>query len=242
MAVGFGAGAMSHMLGKRIGNGAVRGCPFCRATFHMPPQVGERVFFLSGLSVGTWATVVPIDRPTEDVEFWVQRRGETTLRTICGRQDQVVPVEAFEIPKWLPPLCIEDSFYVHLSAWGLLSLPESEEGGIDLSGVMQAVNATVACCWSRRLPLTGMDIWHLVSAHGVPNIYKAPICQIFDAGMKLLVSTNGKVPNQRRRMSPLSQSRYLTKNKEALRERLFGRGNIPEIIEGANGHMFVVGG
>ncbi len=216
---------MVNVLEQRVVPAATVGCPYCRSIFHLEPSSGETVIFLAGIQIGTWGTVMPSEHQLPPGEFFVQAGRSSDCMRICqGERDRPIPVEKYEVPDWMPPLCMEDCHYLHASLAKALSLPSK---GADRATVSAAVIPAISCCWSRKLPVFGCDIWAMLAAHKVPDSYERIIVEAFDFGIDLTVNLNGRPANKRRRMAPMSRIRYLTKAQEPFWTSVTGHSNRP---------------
>ncbi|MGU9980723.1 hypothetical protein ACJ4V0_11855 [Phreatobacter sp. HK31-P] len=98
-----------------------------------------------------------------------------------------------------------------------------------LSRLENAEFAIIQTVWWQRYPVRAEDLWPMLEAHGFPKSHLLRFVDRFNFGIDLLVHAQGRRPNSRRRMEPLSKGRYLTAAQVALRSRIFGGnfGNDP---------------
>lgn len=212
---------------SQIVHAATSGCPFCRSLFHLVPEVGEAVIFVTGSSVGSCGLVVPIERAPRPGDFWVSTDPATSTIHMCNVDyDRAIPVGAYDVPAWMAPLCMEDSAYLHAALADCFLLP----GDARRAQIEDAVIAAVSCCWGYRLPVTGVEIWALLAGHGVHPELQDQITSTFDFGMTLMTRLKGRKPNQRRRMPAMSRIRYLTPHNEPLWANLKGYSNVPQVV------------
>lgn len=230
---------MSRLAISRIAKTADAGCPFCRSDFHLDPQLGDQIFFLSGLEMGTWGRVVPAGRTLRVGEFCIQKGLRPLEFSVChNERDRSLPIYAYRVPDWMPSLSMEDSLHFHESLFQCLLLPDE---GAAPATIFEAVEHVVTCCWSHRLPMTSRDIWQNLKAHGLPDIYQEPICCAYDYGVRLAKNLNGRPPNGRRKMPAMSRIKYLTKGNEALWAQVKRHDNFPEIFKDDDGSMKMAG-
>lgn len=117
------------------------------------------------------------------------------------------------VPSWMVPLSIDDACSLHEQVLDSLNIAEHPAGVDPLLWIAQGL---VTRCWCRRLPVSGEEVWRVLTAHGVPTAGRVEFARLFDFGMALLVGANGRPPVRRMRMPPLSQGRYLTRRARAL--------------------------
>jgi hypothetical protein len=66
----------------------------------------------------------------------------------------------------------------------------------------------VGFVWIHRLPITGTDLAGMLEAHGFPAESLGKAQEAIDYGLNMLIWMNGRKPIRRRRVEPLSISRY----------------------------------
>jgi hypothetical protein len=198
-------------------------CPYCLAAQNPWPAIGKSLVFLNDTDVGEVGVVVkdvwgtcPSDR------FLVRMAYEThptALRMVMPAHDQYVAVESLRIPSWMPSLSIEDNARLHerflLCRKALLSAQ-------DRPSFAHTFASIVDLCWRHRLPLGGDEVWLVLEAHGIASRWRAEAIELFAFGVRLLTESSGRPAVKRKRMSPMSQGRYLTKAERELRLRIFG--------------------
>lgn len=131
-----------------------------------------------------------------------------TLRMVMPSQELFLDVELLVVPAWMPPVSIEDNAFLHDN---LMRFLDELTVACDCEIFGESLLPIIATCWRRRLPLKGVDIWPLLSAHGIGPHLEVSFIGHFDFGTKLLTSAQGRTAVKRRRMLAMSKGRYLTK-------------------------------
>lgn len=152
------------------------------------------------------------------VHMEYEKRG--VLHSVMPGYDQYLDVRHYRVPTWLPELAIEDNAALHerlLQSIRTLFLAD------DRSSLAKGLHSIIQVCWWRRFPIDGAELWPMLEAHGVLTSLRADAVELFDFGLFTLLYAQGRAPNRRRRMTPMSQGRYLTKRQRELNTRLFGR-------------------
>ncbi|MBI4252342.1 MAG: hypothetical protein HY618_07770 [Candidatus Tectomicrobia bacterium] len=182
-----------------VEKGRKSGCPFCQVRFRTPPNVGERVLFLSDHHIGKTATVVPSppNFPIPD-EFLVQMDGAPVGHSMRVSLDRELVSSEIDItvPDWMPPIPSRDAeeadrgiiHFCGTSSWGGKPKPD-----------WQAFMSLTRFVWQKRLPICRRELAAMLMAHGVPREHTATLARFFDYGRRLLIAVAGRKPVKKKR-------------------------------------------
>jgi hypothetical protein len=134
-------------------------------------------------------------------------RKDSVLRMVMPGHELCLDISQFAVPSWMPSVSIDDNAALHESLRSHLS--EAIVAGNAIA-VGNALREFIYTCWQRRLPLDGKAIWPMLEAHGVDQHLKNAVGDVFDFGIDLLRSTQGRPPVKRKLMPAMSKGRYLT--------------------------------
>jgi len=161
-------------------------CPFCIGRMIASVSRGDRIIMLKGMHVGQEALVVD-QRGLSDDEFLVRfayQSPDDSYR-IHYKRDQFTHSPIKTIPDWLCNLSVDDLCAIDNAAL-MMNLILAENGPpICSADVLLPIISTVR---SRRLPISGTELWPTLQRHGMSEKLKDEFCHCFDFGNELLVS------------------------------------------------------
>lgn len=202
--------------------GVASECPYCLAAAHPWPPIGTSIVFLNGGEVGQSGVVVADERgicPSDRFLVKMPYDKPGVLRMVMPSHELFLDAQLLVVPSWMAPLSIRDNAFLHDSLPSSLNdlTPATDHGITD-----QSLDWIIATCWRHRLPLVGAEVWPVLKAHGADAKLEAGFINCFDFGTRLLTTTQGRPSVKRRRMSPMSKGRYITKAQQSIRLELFG--------------------
>jgi hypothetical protein len=188
--------------------GAHSNCPFCMGRMITSVSVGDRIVLLQGANAGRQATVTA-KRGLNGSEFLVHFDSEPErYETRIGYSwDKFAFAPIKQLPDWLcrlsiDDLCALDDSVVHTAA--LFAVSENKTWSVEtLLPILNVVR-------SRRLPLSGADLWPTLEAHGCSPETRSSFENYFDFAIKVLIAMVGRRPIKRKLVDPMSIGRYLT--------------------------------
>jgi hypothetical protein len=186
----------NHSIGASpLSQGIAAGCPYCRARQDSVPQIGQRIQFLASGDMGQ--TGVRVDDSNHVLRFdqfaikMDYEKRDNWTRVVTKHLDLFI-VEPFDPPApWLPSLSYQDTLAIHE---GLLRAIDANQQLPSKSRMDQFLNPIISACWNQRLPVSGLDLWPMLAAHGFAGRGKKEFIQLFDFGVKLLIWTQGRPP------------------------------------------------
>lgn len=180
--------------------GFLAGCPFCSARQKTSPEIGAKFRIISGFSAGQTGVVVQGSeryslRPTE-ILVHMDADAADVDRLLLLDHKLIQELPAPPVPAWAPFLSFPDAAIVDEAVVAFCSA--------SYSGSQWRLNSprfyeVARVAWQHRLPITGLEISDLLSAHGVKKPWKSGLADFFDKGIELLVHANGRKPIQKRR-------------------------------------------
>jgi hypothetical protein len=187
--------------------GARSGCPFCIGRMVRSMSVGDRIVILQGPHSGASATVTAEHGFSQD-EFMVHFDGQSERweTRISYSRDRFASLPIARPPTWL----------CHLSTDDLSVIDESVIQTADLFGAnlnvwtVKTLLPILSIIRSRRLPVSGADLWPTLEAHGFPSATGPSFQDRFDYAIEILVAMVGRPPISRKKVQPMSIGRYLT--------------------------------
>ena len=141
------------------------------------------------------------------------------LRSVMPGHDQYLDVRQYKVPTWMPELAIEDNAALHerlMQSLRTIFLAD------DRSSLAPGLHGIIHVCWWKRFPINGAELWPMLEAHGVLPRLRRDAIELIDFGLYTLRYAQGRAPNKRRRMPPMSQGRYLTKRHKEINIRCLG--------------------
>jgi hypothetical protein len=194
--------------------GARHGCPFCIGRTAGEVKSGDKVVFLKGSCAGRTANVVKTEAPRSEL-FYVKFLKVTNGTTrICSYQrDEFLRYPLPKVPEWICPLSIEDLCSIENSILDLLLRPSAEK---TIASVLPLAKSLSSTAWHRRLPVSGSEVFETLRNHGFHDEWQHEFIVLFDFAIDLLTSNHGRPAIMRKRVSPMSIGRYLSKSSRAL--------------------------
>jgi hypothetical protein len=146
-------------------------------------------------------------------EFLVAFDGDLPghLTRIIRRLDSFAYLPLGKMPKWLCSLSIDDLHSVDESCLQTATLLTTDAKH---KWTVQALLPIIYTVRSRRLPVSGADLWLTLQAHGIRKSLKDGFCRTFDFSIELLFEMNGRPAIKKRRVKAMSIGRYLTPGQE----------------------------
>lgn len=201
---------------------AARECPYCLSHRLLGYPTGTKLFFLQGPDAGYTGIVERARAKVREHEILVRMEYEKRkglLRIVSTERDRCLPKKMFRVPNWMPELSIEDNAVLHSSMLSDIRCLFLAEDRYELK---KGISGLFGCVWWRRFPLAGTDLWPMLEAHGVQSHLKDDAIELLDFGLGLLRKIQGRAAIKKKRMPPMSQSRYQTERQRELRVRIFG--------------------
>jgi hypothetical protein len=188
--------------------GARSDCPFCKGRMIAYVSKGDRIVLLKGTHAGREATVSN-ERGWSDDEFLVQFDGlpRNVERRIGYKRDEFAFAPLEKPPGWLCQFSIDDLCAIENALLDIavraVAQPRPNWDAEVLLPLFQAVR-------SRRLPVSGRDLWPTLKIHGVGQGKMASFCQRFDFGIRILTLLHGRAPVKRKKVGAMLIGRYQT--------------------------------
>lgn len=188
--------------------GARSNCPYCAGRMITGVSTGNRIILLQGANAGRIATVTA-DRGFNDGEFLVHFDNDPNNYEIrIGYSwDKFAFAPIDQIPSWLCKLSIDDLSAIDEAVIQTAILFATNNSATWSVEILLPVLGTVR---SRRLPITGADLWPTFEAHGFSSAMRSSFEDRFDFGIELLIAMVGRPPIKRKLVEPMSIGRYLT--------------------------------
>lgn len=105
------------------------------------------------------------------------------------------------LPKWLPPLSLREA--AEIDAVIVFFCDRCVLHGA-WKWNREAFFEVIRVCWEKRFPLSNIEIWALLSAHGADPASEHEVKRMFTDGIELLVYARGRRPIKRKHVKPLS--------------------------------------
>ena len=186
-----------------IAAGINSGCPFCLARTTGQLKVNERIIILNDYRAGLVGTVVetPPSLSLRKGEFLVQfdhDQPEVQQRVSLERDLILVGFTSEEpMPSWVPPIMLCDAAelddaVIQFCQKGF-SANRWKPHALSFYEIIRRV-------WSQRLPIDAKEVWGILEAHGVPQLYKKRLTELFHDGINLLIYACGRKPIKKKRV------------------------------------------
>ncbi len=202
---------------------AARECPYCLSYGDFNPVSGMTLLFLKGHDAGYRGTVSePAPTGYRADEFLVRMEYEkrpSVLRIVSPKRDNYLLESRFEVPTWMPNLSIDDNASLHDALMNSIRGPFLAD---DRNSLAANFHELIRCCWWKRYPVAGRDLWPMLEAHGVQPSLRDETIKFFDFGLDLLRQAQGRSAVKKKCMPSMSQGRYLTKRHRELNIQFFG--------------------
>jgi hypothetical protein len=188
--------------------GSRAGCPFCAGRMVASVSVGDRIISLRGSDAGREATVTA-ERGFNGDEFLVHfdLEPENYETRISYSRDKFAYAPIKKLPDWLCRLSIDDLSALDDSVIHTAVLFVTSKHKIWSVETLLPILSVVR---SRRLPLSGADLWLTLEAHGFSPVTQDSFENYFDFAIEVLIAMVGRPPIKRKLVGPMSIGRYLT--------------------------------
>jgi hypothetical protein len=183
--------------------GFLAGCRICAARQRGALPQGSHFRIISGSNFGRTGVVVKeADRyQIEPYEFLAQMDDEPKLqqRRILYEIELVEPLSAAKNPNWTPAISLKDFATFHAKIIALCD--SSNVNGMWLTDYDSL--AVLTCeIWDNRISISGMELWRVLAAHGMPRSAKQDCEDFYPFGLKCLVIARGRKPIKKKRTDP----------------------------------------
>ena len=201
-------------------SGAAAGCPFCKGRMVTEVLPGQKIRMFSGFKARRLMTVTASVGWSED-EFLASYDDlhDSSDYRVNFRRDRFCYDEDFRAQEWMPKLSVDDIDAIEES---FVEMLRTGDDGIGWAWNDNCLSEVIGTVWRRRLPIDGKVISDHLKAHGVRKTEQKSIERMFNFGMNILTSTNGREPIRIKAMKPLEKGRYRTAKKADLEYELFG--------------------
>ena len=185
--------------------GFLSGCPFCGSQRIGIPEIGTRFLIIAGLFSGSTGTVVewPEGFPKIENEFLAQLDHDPpNMQTRVSTQRQAIQeIPRPPTPLWSPPVCSDETSKIDEA---VVRFCEKSYCVGQWKIDWNSFNGVIYTVWYYRLPLTPIELWRVLEAHGVPKRSEKSLIGFFEKARDLLVYSAGRKPIKKKRVSPLS--------------------------------------
>ncbi len=206
-----------------LSSGVASGCPYCISKRNRRPLVGQRIMFLTSGDSGHFGTRIEDYHTTARLDQFLVKmdceQNAEVARIVSPSNDLYLIEPVPPVPVWMLPLSVEDALSIHEN---MLRGIERADAVSKTDWLKELCYPIVACCWLRRLPVSGQEIWQMLTAHDILEEHKVAFLELYDFGISLLVRTQGRPAVKRKRMQPFSHGKYLTDHQRNLWVTHFG--------------------
>jgi len=189
-----------------IAAGINSGCPFCLARTTGLPKVKDRIQILTDYRAGLKGTVVetPPSISLRKGEFLVQfdhDRPEIQQKVSLERDLILIGFTSEEpIPIWAPPITLREATELDNA---VIQFCQRGFSGNRWKPHLLSFYEIIKRVWSKRLPVEAKEVWAILEAHGVPQLYKKRLTELFHDGRNLLEYAIGRKPIKKKGVPPV---------------------------------------